>query len=80
MNLRGFQAAIKVKNAMAFEAAGKYESALTSIEEALSLQQDYVDAWLVKGVLLAKLGRCNEAYERYEKTIELIHPMLRLGT
>ena len=56
-------AAFKLKNAMAFESAGKYESALMLIEEALVLQENYVDAWLLKGIILGKFGKCTEALE-----------------
>jgi tetratricopeptide (TPR) repeat protein len=64
-------AAMKLRNAVAFESAGKYESALASIEEALAIQENYVDAWLVKGVIYGKLGRCSEAIKCYDKIIEI---------
>ena len=64
-------AAVKLKKAISFESAGKYESALMSIEEALLLQENYVDAWLLKGVILGKLGKCTEALKCYDKVIEL---------
>jgi tetratricopeptide (TPR) repeat protein len=64
-------AVVKLKNAVAYECAGKYESALMSLEEALALQADYADAWLIKGVILGKSGRCSEALKCYDKVIEL---------
>jgi len=64
-------AALKMRNAVAYESAGKYESALASIEEALAIQENYVDAWLVKGVIYGKLGRCSEAIKCYDKIIEI---------
>jgi tetratricopeptide (TPR) repeat protein len=64
-------AAIKLKDAMAFESTGKYESALTSLDQAIGIQNDYVDAWLIKGVILSKLGKCSEALQCYDKVIEL---------
>ena len=59
-------AAVKLKNAVAFESAGKYESALMSLDEALALQPDYADAWLIKAVILGKFGRCSEALKCYD--------------
>ncbi len=57
------KAATKLKNAVAYESTGKYESALMSIEEALALQANYVDAWLIKGVIYGKLGKYSEAHQ-----------------
>ncbi len=64
-------AAIKLKNAVAYESAGKYESALMSLEEALALQNNYVDAWLIKGVIYGKQGRYSEAIKCYDRIIEI---------
>jgi tetratricopeptide (TPR) repeat protein len=64
-------AAVKLKDAMAFESAGKYESALMSLDQAILLQNDYVDAWLIKGIILSKLGKCSEALQCYDKVIEM---------
>jgi tetratricopeptide (TPR) repeat protein len=64
-------AAMKLKDAVTYEGAGKYESALASLDEATSLQADYIDAWLIKGVILSKLGKCKEALQCYDKIIEL---------
>ena len=65
------KAATKLKNAVAYESTGKYESALTAIEEALALQTNYVDAWLIKGVIYSKLGKCSEALKCYDRIIEI---------
>ncbi len=64
-------AAVKLKDAMTFESIGKYESALTSLDQAIGIQSDYVDAWLIKGVILSKLGKCSEALHCYDKVITL---------
>jgi tetratricopeptide (TPR) repeat protein len=56
---------------MSFESTGKFESALMLIEEALLIQENYVDAWLLKGVILGKLGKYDEALNCYDKVIEL---------
>ena len=64
-------AAIKLKDAVAYESTGKYESALMSLDQAIGIQNDYVDAWLIKGVILSKLGKCSEALKCYDKVIEL---------
>jgi tetratricopeptide (TPR) repeat protein len=64
-------AAAKLKDAMAFESIGKFESALTSLDQAIGIQNDYVDAWLIKGVILSKLGKCSEALQCYDRVIVL---------
>ncbi len=63
--------AAKLKTAMAYRNARKYESALRSIDEALSIQPDSEVAWLTKGVILAELGRCSESLACYDKLIAL---------
>jgi tetratricopeptide (TPR) repeat protein len=64
-------ATAKLKDAMSFGSAGKYESALMAIEEALALQENYADAWLMKGVILVKQGWCSKALKCFDKVIEL---------
>lgn len=66
-----FNAALKLKNAISHKNNGKYESALMSIDEALKLQENYVDAWLMKGVILGQWGRCTESLKCYDKIIEI---------
>lgn len=61
----------KLKDAMQLQTAGKVESALASIDAALAIQENYIDAWLMKGVLLGKIGRCNDAIKCYDKAIEI---------
>ena len=63
-------AAQKLKNAMTLEGSGRYESALMSVEEALNIYPNYVDAWLIKGVINGKLGKFEEAIKCYDKAIE----------
>jgi tetratricopeptide (TPR) repeat protein len=65
------KAATKLKNAIAYETTGKYESALMSLDEALAIQPDYIDAWIVKGVIQGKLGKCKEALQCYDKIIQI---------
>lgn len=63
-------AAQKLKAAIELETTGKYESALSALEEALAIQQNYPDAWLIKGVILTKLGKCTEALKCYDNALE----------
>ena len=63
--------AAKLKAAMAYRNARRYESALRSIDEALSIQPNSELAWLTKGVVLAELGQCNESLSCYDKLIAL---------
>jgi tetratricopeptide (TPR) repeat protein len=64
-------AALKLKNAVALESSGKIESALMALDEALAIQGNYLDAWLVKGVLYGKLGKCSDALKCYDKALEI---------
>jgi tetratricopeptide (TPR) repeat protein len=66
-----FNVAAKLKKAVAFKNNGKYESALTAIDEALKLQENNLDAWLMKGVMLGKFGRCSEVLKCFDRIIEL---------
>jgi tetratricopeptide (TPR) repeat protein len=63
------KAASKLKNAIAYESTGKYESALMSLEEALAIQPSYIDAWIIKGVIYGKLGKCSQAIKCYDTII-----------
>jgi tetratricopeptide (TPR) repeat protein len=65
------KAATKLKNAVAYESTGKYESALMSLEEALIIQPNYIDAWIIKGVIYGKLGKYSEAIKCYNRIIEI---------
>jgi tetratricopeptide (TPR) repeat protein len=64
-------AALKLKNAVALEKSGRYESALMTLDEALAIQGSYLDAWLVKGVIYGKLGKCSDALKCYDKALEV---------
>ncbi len=64
-------AAQKLKNAVALETSGRYESAIMALDEAIAIQATYVDAWIVKGVIQGKLGKCNDAIKCYDKAIEI---------
>ena len=64
-------AAQKLKTAIEQETAGKFESAMTSLDEAISIQEKYPDAWLIKGVIWTKLGKCNDALKCYDKALEI---------
>ena len=50
---------------------GQYESALNSIESAISLNQNNPDLWNLKGIVLRSLGRYNEAVECFNKSLEI---------
>ena len=64
-------AAQRLKAAIELETAGKYESAMVSLDEAVAIQENYPDAWLIKGVILTKLGKCNDALKCYDKALEI---------
>jgi len=64
-------AALKLKNAVALETSGRIESALTALDEAIGIQGNYFDAWLVKGVIYGKLGKCSDALKCYDKALEI---------
>ena len=65
------RAETKLQNAFAFKKAGKYESALTALEEALAIEPNIMDAWLLKGIIYTTLGQCNESLKCYDKMIEM---------
>ena len=46
-----------------------------ALDEALAIQGNYLDAWLVKGVIYGKLGKCSDALKCYDKALE-INPRL----
>jgi tetratricopeptide (TPR) repeat protein len=50
---------------------GDFQKAFDSIEEALRLKSDFTEALVVKGVLLAKLGRNDETKLCAEKLLEI---------
>lgn len=50
---------------------GEYELALKSIEKAIELKPDYIDAWVNRALLLDNLGQYELALKSTEKAIEL---------
>jgi superkiller protein 3 len=50
---------------------GRYEEAITSYKNALSMQSDYHSAWNNRGLALKNLGRYEEAIASYDKAIEI---------
>jgi tetratricopeptide (TPR) repeat protein len=50
---------------------GDYQKALDSIDRALVLKTDFTEALIIKGVLLSKLGRGDEAKLCAEKALEM---------
>ena len=65
------EAAQSLRSAINFEIAGKYESAQMALDEALAIKPDYIDAWLIKGIILGKLGTCVDAQRCYDKILEI---------
>ena len=55
---------------LAYQQSGLLESALQSLDRALVLAPDFVDAWYNRGVTLNHLGRNQEAKSTYEKVLE----------
>ena len=54
-----------------FANLGRYEEALASYDQAISLQPDYAIAWNDRGYPLANLGRYEEALASYDQAISL---------
>ena len=50
---------------------GRYEEALASYDQAISLQPDSFPAWNNRGVILGNLGRYEEALTSYDQAISL---------
>jgi tetratricopeptide (TPR) repeat protein len=50
---------------------GDYQKALDSIDRALVLKTDFTETLIIKGVLLSKLGRGDEAKLCAEKALEM---------
>ena len=50
---------------------GQYESALSSFERAISLNQNDPDLWNLMGIVLRSLGRYDEAVECFNKSLEI---------
>jgi Flp pilus assembly protein TadD len=56
---------------IAYGNKGEYQKALDSIDQALGLKTDFTEALIVKGVLLAKLGRVEEARLCADKVLDV---------
>lgn len=67
----GIDAKTKLEASMQMLKAGKHESAICLVDEALELKSDYVEAWMFKGLIYGKLGKLTEALKCYDKAIEL---------
>jgi tetratricopeptide (TPR) repeat protein len=51
--------------------AGNYETALKKCDSALAYDPDYGDAWVVKGIVLKKMGQSEKALECYTKAVQV---------
>lgn len=49
----------------------KYEEAITSYDEAINLNPNYISAWNNKGIALFRLGRYEDAIGCYDKALEI---------
>ena len=56
------EAKVLLKKGMTLSSSQKSEEALAFIGKALELKPDYVDAWLIKGVVLGRLGKLEAAF------------------
>ena len=50
---------------------GRYNEALNSFEQSISLNQNDPDLWNLKGITLRSLGRYDEAIECFNKSLEI---------
>jgi tetratricopeptide (TPR) repeat protein len=50
---------------------GQYEAAIIDLNKAIALKADYAEAYNMLGFSTRKLGRINEAYDYYEKALQL---------
>ena len=55
---------------LAYQQSGSLEAALRSLDLALVLVPEFVDAWYNRGVTLNHLGRTHEAKKAYENVLE----------
>jgi len=49
---------------------GKYWDALEAFEKATEIKTSMIDAWEGKGEACIKVGKCTEALEAFDKTLE----------
>jgi len=59
-----------VSQAVCFIHLNRPQAALGACDRAISLQADYRQAWLFRGVALHRLGRTQEAYVCYRKAVD----------
>ncbi|AEB09367.1 tetratricopeptide repeat protein [Desulfobacca acetoxidans] len=57
--------------AMGLATDGKHQEALKSIDQAISLNPNYAEAYSLKGSCLERLGKMREAEEAYRKAVRL---------
>lgn len=62
---------IYITDSKFFYSNGKYIEALLNLDKALKLAPNNATAWERKGMTLEKLGRYKEAYDAYNKAIEI---------
>ena len=77
------KAAEAYKKAMESIAAGKVESAISGLKEAISIYPEYVRAYSDLGVIYMKLDRLDEAASAFRKATEIskrfLYPRMNLG-
>lgn len=62
---------ILVKSGKKFLDEGDYNNALSSFDQALSIEPINADLWNLKGIALRSLGRYDEASDCYNKSLEI---------
>ena len=60
-----------VKAGKKYLASQNYDDALSSFEQALTLEPKNPDLWNLKGITLRSMGRYDEASDCYNKSLEL---------
>ena len=60
-----------VKSGKMYLDSQNYDDALSSFEQALTLEPKNPDLWNLKGVTLRSMGRYDEASDCYNKSLEL---------
>lgn len=77
------KAAAAYKKAMGSVGSGKFENAISELQEAISLYPEYVRAYSDLGVLFMKLDRLDEAALAFRKATEIskryFYPRMNLG-
>ena len=60
-----------VKSGKKYLDDGDYNSALSFVDQALSIEPINADLWNLKGIALRSLGRYDEASDCYNKSLEI---------